>query len=131
MKALLYIRLLADTQTIAYGNPVLEQVKIQYPDAAVLDIDSQSGELVLHYARQLLQDSEELIVCIDSNAPDVGVGSIFPLLELILEGQKRQLILLKNSHHRLQRMVQARPELQMKMVQDDVELLRAVKEFYT
>jgi hypothetical protein len=131
MKALLYLRLLTEDQTIAYGNPLLEQIKSQFPDLAVLDVDSQSGELVLHYAKQLLQDSEQLIVCVDSAAADAGFGSVFPLLELVLEGRKEQLIVFRTGHTRLQRMVQARPELQMKVVEDDVELLSEVHQFYT
>jgi predicted lysophospholipase L1 biosynthesis ABC-type transport system permease subunit len=131
MKALLYLRLLTEDQTIAYGNPLLEQVKNQFPEVAVLDVDSQSGELVLHYAKQLLQNSERLIVCIDSSASDAGFGSVFPLLELVLEGRKEQLIVFRTEHTRLQRMVQARPELQVKAVQDDAELLQEVQRFYT
>ena len=131
MKALLYIRLLAKNQTMAYGNPVLEQVKRLFPDVAALDVDSQSGELVLHYATQLLQNSEQTIVCIDSAAPDEGFGSLFPVLELALEGQKEQLILFRNSHTRLRRMVEARPALQMKQVENDEELLQEVKGFYS
>jgi hypothetical protein len=131
MKALLYLRLLTEDQTIAYGNPVLEQLTKQFPDVAVLDVDSQSGELVLHYAKQLLQSAEQVIVCVDSASANADFGSVFPLLELLLEGQKEQLIVFRNGHNRLQRMVQARPELQMKAVQDDAELLRVVKEFYS
>ncbi|MBJ6119926.1 hypothetical protein JAO76_17090 [Pontibacter sp. BT310] len=130
MKALLYLRLLTENQTIAYGNPLLEQIKSQFPNLAVLDVDSQSEELVLHYAKQLLQNSEQLIVCIESTAADAGLGSVFPLLELVLEGRKEQLIVFRNEHPRLLRMIQARPELQMKVVQDDVELLSEVKRFY-
>jgi hypothetical protein len=131
MKALLYLRLLTEDQTIAYGNPLLEQIKSQFPDLAVLDVDSQSGELVLHYAKQLLQTSERLIVCIDSSAADAGFGSVFTLLELVLEGRKEQLIVFRNVHSRLLRIVQARPELQMKAIQDDAALLQEVHQFYT
>ena len=131
MKALLYICLLSEASTIVYGSPVLEQVKTKLPDVAVLDIDSQSGELVLHYAKQLLQDSEQVIVCIDSAAADSGFGSVFPLLKLVLEGQKDQLIVFRSEHTSLQRIVQARPELQMQAVQDDVELIQVMKEFYS
>ncbi|NEM96647.1 hypothetical protein [Pontibacter burrus] len=131
MKALLYIRLLSKGETIAYSNPVLDQVKQQLPDVAVLDLDSRSDQLVLHYARQLLKEASQTIVCIDSTTPDAGFGSIFSLLEPMLESEKKQLILFRNSHHRLQRMVQARQELQLKMMQDDVELLQVVGQFYS
>jgi hypothetical protein len=131
MKALLYIRLLTDDQTIVYQNPLLEQVKKLFPDVAVLDVDSQSGELVLHYAKKLLQDATQVLVCLDCANADAGFGSVFSLLELLLEGQKVQLILFRNNHNRLLRMVQARPELQMKVVQDDVELLHEVQQFYS
>jgi hypothetical protein len=131
MKALLYLRLLAEDQAIAYGNPLLELMKKELSDVAVLDVDSQSGELVLHYAKQLLQNSEQLIVCVDSAAADAGFGSVFPLLELVLEGRKEQLIVFRTEHTRLQRMIQARPELQMKVVQDDAAWLQEVHQFYT
>jgi hypothetical protein len=131
MKALLYIRLLTDDQTIVYQNSLLEQVKKKFPDVAVLDVDSQSGELVVHYAKKLLQDATQVIVCLDSATADAGFGSIFSLLELLLEWQKEQLILFRNNHNRLLRMVQARPELEAKVVQDDVEFLQEVQRFYS
>ncbi|NDK57165.1 hypothetical protein [Pontibacter fetidus] len=131
MKALLYIRLLAEDQTIVYGNPLLEQVKKQLPDVAMLDVDSGSGELVLHYARKLLQEATQVIVYIESATMDAGFGSIFPLLELVLEGQKEQLIVFRNEHSRLQRMVQARPELKAIVGQDDVDLIKVAKQFYS
>ena len=131
MKSLLYISLLADNQPVNYGNAVLDQVKKHFPEVAVLDVDSKSDQLVLHYAKQLLQDSEQVIVCIDSAAADSGFGSVFPLLKLVLEGQKDQLIVFRSEHTSLQRIVQARPELQMQAVQDDVELIQVMKEFYS
>lgn len=131
MKALLYIRLLDENQTIAYSNPMLDQAKKLLPDVAILDLDSQSDQLVLHYARQLLKEATQTIVCIDSATPDAGLGSIFSLLEPILESEKSQLFLFRSKHNRLQRMLQARPELQVKMMQDDAELLQVVQEFYS
>ncbi|HEY4651963.1 MAG TPA: hypothetical protein VIG72_11150 [Pontibacter sp.] len=131
MKSLLYLRLLTDGQTIAYGNPVLEQVKKDFPEVAVLDADSQSGELVLHYAQKLLQEPGQTIVCFDSAAADAGFGSLLPLIELLLEGQPEQRILFRNTHHRLLRMVQARPELHAELVQHDAELLQKIKLYLT
>jgi len=129
MKALLYISLLAENQTINYSNAVVEQVKKQFPEVAVLDVDNRSDQLVLHYAKQLLQTADQLIVCIDSATPDAGFGSLFSLLELLLENPKDQLILFRNEHTRLQRMVQARAELKAVSVNSDDELLEQVKNF--
>lgn len=131
MKALLYIRLLGEGETIAYSNPVLDQVKKQLPDVALLDLDSRSDQLVLHYARQLLKEASQTIVCINSTTPDSDFGSVFSLLELILESEKKQLILFRKNHNRLQRMVQARPELNAIVAQNDAELLQAVEQFYS
>ncbi|MBB6609915.1 hypothetical protein H7F15_02595 [Pontibacter sp. Tf4] len=131
MKAFLYIRLLSDGETIVYGNPVLDQVKKLSPDVALLDLDSRSEQLVLHYAKQLLHEATQTIVCIDSTTPDAGFGNVFPLLEQVLESENNQLILFRNSHHRLQRMVQARPELKAIVVQDNAALLQAVEQFYS
>ncbi|MEJ8757784.1 hypothetical protein WG947_12290 [Pontibacter sp. H259] len=129
MIAFLYIHLLSDDQTVAYGTPLLDQVKKQFPDMAVLDVDSQSGELVLHYARQMLQEASKVIVCINSTTPDAGFGSIFPLLELLLANPNEQLILFRNEHIRLQRLVQARPELKAEIVQTEEEVLDQVRRF--
>ena len=129
MKALLYISLLAENQPVNYSNAVLEQVKKQFPEVAVLDIDSKSDQLVLHYAKQMLQIADQLIVCIDGATSDAGFGSIFSLVELLLENPKEQLILFRNEHTRLQRMVQARPELKSVLVNSEDELLEQVKVF--
>jgi hypothetical protein len=131
MRSLLYIRLLAEGQTINYSNPILELVKNQFPDAGLLDIDSQSGELVLHYARQMLQDSERVAIVLDSTTTDAGFGKVFPLIELLLGGGKEQLILFRNDHNRLLRMVKARPELYIKQVQSDEELVQEIAAFYS
>jgi len=97
---------------------------------AVLDVDPKSDQLVLHYAKQMLQTADQLIVCIDSATPDAGFGSIFPLVELLLENPKEQLILFRNEHTRLQRMVQARPELRAVLVNSEDELLEQVKHVF-
>ncbi len=131
MKGLLYIRLMAQGQPVVYQNPLLEQVKKQLPDVAVLDVDSESGELVLHYARQLLQDATQTIIVIESATPDAAFGSVFTVIESLLDGQKDQLILFRQEHSRLLRMVQARPELKYKATPTDAELLQVITQFYS
>ncbi|MCJ8165488.1 hypothetical protein MKJ04_11600 [Pontibacter sp. E15-1] len=112
----------------AYRKGLPEKVQQILPEAAVLDVDSTSGELVLHYALRLLRESEKAVVYIKADATVTGFGGILPLLEELFDGNEQRLILLSGDYPRLLRMLQARPQVQFAQVNEQ-DALEAVKQF--
>ncbi|MCC9168786.1 hypothetical protein [Pontibacter harenae] len=129
-KAFLYLQVTKAAAGIAYDLPLIKWVKTHYPDAAVLDADLQSDEITLHYARRLLQQNSRTIVCFKVEAPDVPITGFMPLLEEMLQPQEQQLVLLWGEHSQLQRIFQARPQLQFKIYLEEEEVQEEIKSFY-
>jgi len=127
MQAFLYLDL---TAAAAYRKPLPEQVQQELPAVAVLDIDAQSSELVLHYALRLLRESEKAVLYIKADATATNFGTAMPLLEELFHAGENRFILLAGDHPRLLRMLQARPQVQFKQVNDE-EALEMVKQFLT
>lgn len=127
MQAFLYLDL---TAAAAYRKPLPEQVQQQLPAVAVLDIDAQSSELVLHYALRLLRESEKAVLYIKADATATNFGTAMPLLEELFQAGENRFILLAGEHPRLLRMLQARPQVQFKQVNDE-KALEMVKQFLT
>ena len=125
MQAFLYFDLTAAT---TYRKALPEQVQQEFPAVAVLDIDAQSSELVLHYALRLLRESEKAVIYITTDATVIGFGTIMPLLEELFQSQENRLMLLDGEHPRLLRMFQARPQVQFKQVNEE-EALEEAKQF--
>ena len=125
MQAFLYIEV---TTATTYRKPLPEEVKQQLPEVAVLDIDAQSDELLLHYALRLLQESDKMVVCIKADSTEPGLGKVMGLMEELFHEKANRLILLLGDHSRLQRMFQARPQVQFKKVAEG-EVVEQVKQF--
>ena len=125
MQAFLYLDL---TAAATYRKPLPEQVQQQLPAVAVLDIDAQTSELVLHYALRLIRESEKAVVYISTNATAANFGTAMPLLEELFESRENRLILLEGDHPRLLRMFQARLQVQFKQVKEE-EAMEEVRLF--
>ncbi|WP_242926513.1 hypothetical protein [Pontibacter vulgaris] len=123
MHSLLYLDLSAGT---SYSNPVIQQVKHQFPEVAILDLDIQSDELMLHFAKRLLHESGRAVICFNATESETGFGKLIPLLEELLQVQPNRLLLLLGQHARLQRMAQARPDLYFKQVLSVEEVIQEV-----
>lgn len=125
MQAFLYIEIIS---TSTYSKPLPEAVKQQFPEVAVLDIDAQSDELLQHYALRLLRESDRAVVCIKADATVTDLGKVMALLEELFQEKENRLVLLLSEHPRLQRMFQARPQVQFKQVEEE-NVLEEVKRF--
>lgn len=125
MQSFLYIEI---TTVTTYRKPVPEQVKRQLLEVAVLDIDAQSDELLLHYALRLLHESDKVVVCMKADANEPGLGKVMALLEELFHEKTGRLILLLGDHPRLLRMFQARPQVQFKQIGEE-DVLDEVKRF--
>ena len=127
MQAFLYLDL---TAAAAYRKPLPEQVQQELPAVAVLDIDAQSSELVLHYALRLLRESEKAVLYIKADATATNFGTAMPLLEELFQGGENRFILLAGDHPRLLRMLQARPYINFRLLEEE-GALEMVKQFLT
>ncbi|MBF9251715.1 hypothetical protein I2I11_00250 [Pontibacter sp. 172403-2] len=111
------------TATTAFRQPLLAQVKQVWPEVAALDADAASGELLLHYALRLLRDADKAVVLVQADESMLGFGNAMPLIEELLLPQDGRVILLLGRYPRLERMLQARPYLVFKQVEDEAEAL--------
>ena len=125
MQAFLYFDLTPDT---AFLKPVVEQVRQSLPTVSILDLDTKSDELLLHYALRLLRESESAVVCIRADESTTNFGSLMPLLEELVEEGKQRLVLLQGQHPRLQRIFAARPHVVFKAM-EEAQVVEEVKWF--
>lgn len=126
MQAFLYFDL---TDSGAYQKPVAAQVRQAFPDIAVLDLDTTSDDLLQHYARRMLREATQSIICIKADESTKDLGSLMPLLEEIFREGRQRLVLLEGEHARLRRMFDARPSIIYSVVSEQ-EVVRKTKEFF-
>ncbi|MFT2009117.1 hypothetical protein ACMA1I_10620 [Pontibacter sp. 13R65] len=129
MKAFLYLNLLASAQT-AYEQPVLEWVKKHLPEVATLDLDASSDEMLQHYALRLLQESRQVAVGIRAEAEGADPRKLMLLVEELLQPNPGRLLLLHGNNPCLLRMLQARPQLNFRMVENEEQLQQALGEYF-
>lgn len=125
MQAFLYVNLSAPGD---YRNSLLNELKRVLPDLTMLDMDAGSGELLQHYALRLLNEAEQLVVCIKAQEEGNNIMILMPLLEALFQHQENRLVLLIGSHSRLQRIFTARPELPFRQVKEE-EVVNTVQGF--
>lgn len=118
------------TSTTDFQRPLLAQVKQTWPEVVTLDVDTASGELLLHYALRLLREADKAVVLVQVDERTPGFGSAMPLVEELLLAQEGRMILLLGRHPRLQRMLQARPHIAFKQILDEAEALAALALYF-
>nr|WP_242922217.1 hypothetical protein [Pontibacter liquoris] len=128
MRAFLLLDLSAGA---AYGQPLVAQVKQAWPEVATLDLDAGSTELLLHYALRLLHEAGKTVVLVKAAATANEFGKAMPLIEELLVPQEGRLLLLLGPHPRLQRMLQARPQVLYKQVETEADALAEISSFFT
>ncbi|WP_299822323.1 hypothetical protein [uncultured Pontibacter sp.] len=128
MQAFLYFDLTAPGN-YRYKQPLLEQVKTAMPQAAILDMDAQSGELVQHYALKLLHEAAQAVVCIKADESITDISSLMPILEELFLERPGRLVLLQGQHARLQRMFDARISIKYKVAAAE-EVVQQVQSFF-
>ena len=126
MQAFLYFNLTAPGN---YRQPLLEEVKTALPHIAILDMDAQSGELVQHYALQLLREAEQAVVCIKADESTADIAALMPLLEELFLEKPERLVLLQGQQARLQRMFAARENIRHKLVSKE-DVVQEVQAFF-
>ncbi|WP_194350036.1 hypothetical protein [Pontibacter beigongshangensis] len=129
MKAFLYLNLLTSAQT-TYEQPVLLWAKKHLPEVAVLDLDANSDEMLQHYALRLLREAQQIAVCIRSEAEAAEFQKLMPLVEELLQPKPGRLLLLYGGNARLLRMLQARPQLKFRVVEEEAQLQEVLQSFF-
>lgn len=130
MRAFLLLDLVTTETPASYQQADLNLVKENFPDVALLDLDATSDELLVHYAKRMIQEATQLVVCIKADEKS-SFRSLSPMLEDLLQGKEQQLILIRGNSYRLQRMVEARPHLKLIQVDTEAEVIAELKQFYT
>lgn len=112
MKAFLYLNL---SEAAAYHNPLLQLLRQRLPNAAVLDLDLHSDEVLRYYALRMLREATRAAILLRAET-ETDLHPLMPLLEVLFEENHERLILLQGAHSRLQRMFAARPQVQFMVV---------------
>jgi hypothetical protein len=120
-----------NTAAFSYNRPLLQWLKAQAPEIAVLDIDSYSDEMLISQAGRLLREAIFYAVYFKVAETNAQLGSAFKLVEEIIREDKPGLILIEGDHARLTAIVQARPHLQLKTVTSPEEVKRHLAEYFT
>ena len=129
MKAFLLIDL-SHAAGAVYEQPVLTHVKNMFPEVASLDLDAQSDTILQQYAVRLLQEADKAAVCVKANEDAAAFGSILPVLEELLSPHPNRLLLLYGTNQRLQRMLQARPQIAFSVAQDEQTVYRQLQQYF-
>lgn len=129
MRAFLYLNLTEEGQLTSYRQPDMELVKTLFPDVALLDLDAASDEVLVHYAKRMMQEATQIAVCIKVEE-QASFRSLMALLEDLLQAKGEQLILLRGENARLQRILEARPQLHFKQVKTATELITELALFF-
>jgi hypothetical protein len=128
MRAFLLIDL-SPTGPFTYQRPTLQWVKHAYPGTTTLDLDHQSNAMLVTYACRLLEEVEQAVVYVSSEA-ETGFGSLAPLLEQLIRHRQKCLVLLQGQYPRLHRMLSSRPDALFFSAEKEDELRERVKDFW-
>lgn len=129
MRTFLYLNLAASARFVNYEQPDLKLVRANFPAVAVLDIDSASDEMLLHYAKRMMLEARQTVLCIKAGE-DAAFQNLLPLLEGLLEAEGQKLVLLRGNNPRLQRILQARPQLPAMQVETEAKLLKELRIYF-
>lgn len=130
MRTFLLLDLIPTEMPASYQQAEVNLVKTNFPAIALLDLDATSDELLVHYAKRVIREATQLVVCIKADENTL-FRNLTPLLEDLLQGKDQQLILLRGKSNRLQRIIEARPHVRFKKVDTDAEVILEMKQFYT
>jgi hypothetical protein len=130
MQAFLLLDLTSAGKPASYQQADVNLVKVNFPDVALLDLDATSDELLVYYAKRVMQEAAQLVVCIKADE-NTSFRNLTPLLESLLQGNEQQLVLLRGESHRLQRMIKARPYVKFKKVDSTSDVIAELEQFYT
>ncbi len=130
MRAFLFLNLEVSEHPVSYAQPEVQLVKKHFRDVAILDMDAASDEMLLHYARRMLQEADQSVVCVKANDP-ASFRSMISILEETPQAKGSLLFLLIGENQRLQRIMAARPTLKFEEVKSDVDLLQKLSAFYS
>jgi biopolymer transport protein ExbD len=130
MQAFLLLDLTSAGKPASYQQADVNLVKVNFPDVALLDLDATSDELLVYYAKRMMQEAAQLVVCIKADE-NTSFRNLTPLLESLLQENEQQLVLLRGESHRLQRMIEARPYVKYKKVDSTSDVIAELEQFYT
>jgi hypothetical protein len=117
--------------TFSYQRPLLSWLKARNPEIVVLDLDSFSDEILVTQAGRLVQEAAKFAIYFKVTEPNANLAGAFKLLEEIIREDKTGFILIEGTHTRLTAIVQARPHLQLKLVDNPAEVKPHLENYFT
>ena len=89
---IIFIHFLTDPACFDFENPLEQKVRTEKKEGDVLySLDNFSDSLTLHYAKQLIKDSEQITVICQVQGADVPSGGAFSLLNQLIKKKDARL----------------------------------------
>lgn len=120
IRAFLYVDL-RESAGFPFQNPLLQQVKHDFPAVSTFDLDAASSPLLIDYACRLLDEAAQAVVFFKSEKEN-ALGGTARILEQVIRQRLKCLVLLHGSHPRLRRMLSARTDLRFYAAEEEEEL---------
>lgn len=130
MAAFIYLEL-GQAFSYSYRKPILEKVKIQFPDLDFLDLDAESEEFLVAQAGQLVQLADTCVFYLKSLDPEASLGAGLSLVEILIRRPQPTLVILQGTHNRLERLLSNRATLTFLKNVDEPMLFAHLATFYT
>jgi hypothetical protein len=129
MQAVIHLELMRALE-YTYGQRTLRKQVVQFPDVLFYDLDNYSDTLVVHYAVDIIQKAEKVVVVIQAH-PEAQVGSVRSLLESLVGSGKKCLVLFTGENALAERMLKPLEKSQVKMNISEAEQWEEVNAFLT
>lgn len=129
MKTLIYVEVL-NSPSYSYEKEVVSELKKNYPELTIFDLDTLSDNALFQYALTLMEEASKFALFIEVKNPELS-GKLIPLMEAYLKYQKKGIVLLEGSSPIVERMLSVAEKGRVHRTEEKEVQLRVVKEHFT
>lgn len=109
MRTLFSLQVIENPHQVSYGHQALAWARHALPHVAQFDLDSLSDGLTLQYARDLLGQSEKVLLLVDVKNASAPAGGLLPFLEQFIVHPQAFAVLSGSEHPLVTRMLNLLP----------------------
>ena len=109
MHTLFSLKVIENPHQVSYQHQALEWAKHALPEVVRFDMDSLSDGLTLQYARDLLGQSERVLLMVEVKDASAPAGGLLPFLEQFIAHPQAFAILSGSEHPLVHRMLNLLP----------------------
>jgi hypothetical protein len=109
MHTLFSLQVIESPHQVSYQHQALEWARHALPEVVRFDLDSLSDGLTLQYARDLLGQSEKVLLVVEVKAVSATAGGLLPFLEQFIAHPQAFAVLPGSEHPLVHRMLNLLP----------------------